>query len=273
MRNVFLDRLYDEMEIDETIFFLTADMGINLVERFEEKYPARFLNVGIAEQNLIGVASGLAESGMRPFVYTISNFLIHRCFEQIRNDIVLHNLPVVLIGTSTGYDNGALGPTHHMLEDWGVISNLPKIKIYAPKNKLSAENIFRKVIRDFSPAYVRIPKGDGVHDSDLQINLNNIENAVISYGSASKFALQYARNNGLPLILLEELGRESFYSLDQLVRHFKTVTIVEDHFPYTGMYSFACQWANSRNLQIEIISISPTDYEMTVGLEFSDFLN
>lgn len=273
MRNVFLDKLYNQMEIDKNIFFLTADMGINLVERFEEKYPDRFLNVGIAEQNLIGVASGLAESGKRPFVYTISNFLIHRCFEQIRNDIVLHNLPVVLVGTSTGYDNGALGPTHHMLEDWGVISNLPKIKIYAPKNKLSAENIFLKVLQDSSPSYVRIPKGDGVKDSDLQINLSNTDNVVISYGSASRFGLQYARNNGMPLILLEELGRESFYSLDQYVSHFKTITVVEDHFPNTGMYSFACQWANSRNLKVDIISISPTDYEMSVGLEFSDFLN
>jgi transketolase len=129
MRGAFLDKLFQQMEIDETIFFLTADMGINLVEKFEEKYPDRFLNVGIAEQNLIGVAAGLAESGMRPYVYTISNFLVHRCLEQIRNDIVLHNLPVVLIGTSTGYDNGPLGPTHHMLEDWGTISNLQGIKI------------------------------------------------------------------------------------------------------------------------------------------------
>ena len=273
MRNVFLDKLYNQMESDETIFFLTADMGINLVEKFEEKYPKRFLNVGIAEQNLIGVASGLAESGMRPFVYTISNFLVHRCFEQIRNDIVLHNLPVVLIGTSTGYDNGPLGPTHHMLEDWGVISNLPKIKIYTPKNKLSAENIFLKLTRDLSPSYVRIPKGDGVQDSDLQINLSNTDEIVISYGSASRFALQYAQSSGMPIILLEELGKESFYSLDQSVSLFKRVTIVEDHFPNTGMYSYVCQWANSRNLQIEIVSISPSDYEMSVGLEFSDFLN
>ena len=273
MRNVFLNKLYDQMEIDETIFFLTADMGINLVEKFEDKYPKRFLNVGIAEQNLIGVASGLAESGMRPYVYTISNFLIHRCFEQIRNDIILHNLPVVLIGTSTGYDNGPLGPTHHMLEDWGVISNLPRIKIYTPKNKLSAENIFLKTTRDFSPSYVRIPKGDGVEDSELKINLSNSDNVVISYGSASKFGLEYAQNNGMQIILLEELGKGSFHFLDQHISHFKRVTVVEDHFPSTGMYSFVCQWANSRNLQVQVLSISPSDYEMSVGLEFSDFLN
>jgi transketolase len=273
MRNVFLDKLYDQMEIDESIFFLTADMGINLVEKFEDKFPKRFLNVGIAEQNLIGVASGLAESGMRPYVYTISNFLIHRCFEQIRNDIVLHNLPVVLIGTSTGYDNGPLGPTHHMLEDWGVISNLPRIKIYTPKNKLSAENIFLKTTQDFSPTYVRIPKGDGLEDSELKINLSNTENVVISYGSASKFGLQYAQNNGMRIILLEELGKESFQFLDQHISQYRQVTVVEDHFASTGMYSFVCQWANSRSLQLEVVSVSPSDYMMSVGLEFSDFLD
>ena len=261
------------MEIDETIFFLTADMGINLVEKFEDKFPKRFLNVGIAEQNLIGVASGLAESGMRPYVYTISNFLIHRCFEQIRNDIVLHNLPVVMIGTSTGYDNGPLGPTHHMLEDWGVISNLPRVKIYTPKNKLSAENILLKVTRDFSPTYVRIPKGDGIEDSELNFKLSNTDNVIISYGSASKFGLQYARNNGTQLILLEELGKESFHFLDKYVSHYKRVTVIEDHFPNTGMYSFTCQWANSRNLQVEVASIAPSDFDMSVGIEFSDFLN
>jgi transketolase len=273
MRSVFLDKLYDQMEIDETIFFLTADMGINLVEKFEEKYPNRFLNVGIAEQNLIGVASGLAESGMRPFVYTISNFLVHRCFEQIRNDIVIHNLPVVLVGTSTGYDNGALGPTHHMLEDWGVISNLPKMKIYAPRNKQSAASVFNKVTQDLSPSYVRIPKGDGVQDSDLQINLSNTNDVVISYGSASRYALEYAQRNGMQILLLEELGKGSFYSLDQSLSHFKRVTIIEDHFPNTGMYSFVCQWASLRQLQIEIFTIAPSEYEMSVGFEFSDFLS
>jgi len=273
MRSVFLDMLFDQMEVDDSIFFLTADMGINLVEKFEEKYPNRFLNVGIAEQNLIGVASGLAESGMRPFVYTISNFLVHRCFEQIRNDIVLHNLPVVLIGTSTGYDNGALGPTHHVLEDWGVISTLPRIKIFAPKNKPSAKKIFNKIIGDASPSYVRIPKGDGVQDSELQINMSNTKDIVVSYGSASRVALGYAQNNGMPILLLEELGKESFDSLDQFVSNFRRVTIIEDHFPNSGMYSYICQWVNIRKLQMDVISIAPSDYEMLVGNEFSDFLN
>eukprot|EP01034_Spumella_vulgaris_P011843 gene11843-15069_t len=85
------------MKTDERLFFLTGDMGINLVEPIEEAFPKRFLNVGIAEQNLIGVAAGLCNLGFLPVVYTISNFLIHRCLEQIRDDIVLHENKVILL--------------------------------------------------------------------------------------------------------------------------------------------------------------------------------
>jgi transketolase C-terminal domain/subunit len=272
MRGVFLDKLYKKMETDETIFFLTADMGINLVERFEEKFPDRFLNVGIAEQNLIGVAAGLAESGMRPYVYTISNFLVHRCFEQIRNDVVIHKLPVVLIGTSTGYDNGPLGPTHHMLEDWGVISNLTGIRIFAPYSKQSTENIFDKTYELVGPAYVRIAKGDGI-ETEYENHIDKESTTVIvTYGSAVKFAQKYASENSLKCILVDELGIGSFETLNEYCKNLTQIIVVEDHFPNTGMYSYVTQWVNSRNLPIKVTSISPTSYSLDVGFEFRDFL-
>lgn len=272
MRGIFLDQLHAQMKLDENIFFLTADMGINLVEKFEVSYPDRFLNVGIAEQNLIGIASGLAESGMKPYVYTISNFLIHRCFEQIRNDVVLHDLPVVLIGTSTGYDNGALGPTHHMLEDWGVVSNLPNIRIYAPFNKESALRIFENIVKNPGPTYVRIAKGDGVPDFDIRNNFMSAKEVVLSYGSASIFAQKYASDKGLHLVLIEELGRSCYQFLENYPNELKEITVVEDHFPQTGMYSYVCQWINEKRLMTKVSSIAPSNYQAEVGLEISDYL-
>ena len=130
MRAQIIESIFQRMVQDPDVFFLTADMGINLVEKFEEKYPARFLNVGIAEQNLVGVSAGLVNLGYRPFAYTISNFVIHRCFEQIRNEIGIHDYPVTLLGTSTGYDNAPLGPTHHIIDEWGVLKSIPEIDIY-----------------------------------------------------------------------------------------------------------------------------------------------
>src|SRR3954470_1155220 len=91
MRGQILDAVFNRMATDPDVFFVTGDMGINLVEKFEEAYPERYANVGIAEQNMVGVSAGLANLGYRPFAYTISNFAVHRCFEQIRNDIGLHD--------------------------------------------------------------------------------------------------------------------------------------------------------------------------------------
>lgn len=272
MREAFLDKLFQRMEIDESIFFLTADMGINLVEKFQEKYPKRFLNVGIAEQNLIGVAAGLAESGMRPYVYTISNFLVHRCLEQVRNDIVIHNLPVVLIGTSTGYDNGPLGPTHHMLEDWGTISSLPGLKIYAPYNKKSAESILAKTYEAQGPSYVRIAKGEGIARANGQKSSNTNTKLVITYGSGAKAGIEYAGANNLNYLVIDELGMGSFVNLDEFCSTYGEIIVVEDHFSNTGMYSYLTQWSNSRNLGIQVKAISPKHYSLNVGFELSDFL-
>jgi transketolase len=159
MRGQIIDAIFQRMATNPDIFFLTADMGINLVEKFAEKYPNRFLNVGIAEQNLVGVSAGLANLGFRPFAYTISNFAVHRCFEQIRNDIGIHDYPLVLLGTSTGYDNAPLGPTHHIIDDWGAIKSIPKIDIYCPSSVTYAAFLVDYLLLAERPAYVRIPKG------------------------------------------------------------------------------------------------------------------
>jgi transketolase len=148
------------MRVNKSIFFITVDMGINLVEPIEQEFPDRFLNVGIAEQNAIGVAAGLANLGFRPWVYSISNFLIHRCFEQIRNDVVLHDYPVTLLGTSAGFDNSTLGPTHHIIDDWGLIAQLPGASVYTPANDTYARQLpIRLVNRSEGLVYVRVGKG------------------------------------------------------------------------------------------------------------------
>ena len=108
MRSDYFKLLTDEMRKDEKIFFLMADTGYNLVEPLFEEFPDRTLNVGIAEQNMIGIAAGLVNMGFKPVCYAISQFLIHRCYEQIRNDLCHHDYPVILVGTSTGLDNGAV---------------------------------------------------------------------------------------------------------------------------------------------------------------------
>ncbi len=126
MRTIFFELLKSGMRTDPSLFLVTADMGLGLVEPFQQEFPDRFINVGIAEQNMAGVCAGLCNIGFRPLCYTISNFLVERCFEQLRNDVCLHDYPVTFIGTSTGFDNGNLGPTHHVVDDIGCVKGAAK---------------------------------------------------------------------------------------------------------------------------------------------------
>ncbi len=271
MRSTFLDALFDEMKKDESIFFLTADMGINLVERFEDAYPTRFINVGIAEQNLIGVAAGLAESGYKPFVYTISNFLIHRCLEQIRNDLLLHRLNVTLVGTSTGFDNAPLGPTHHIIDDWGVVNALAGMKIYCPSSKATSRTIFDLCISEGGPNYVRIPKGGGLSE-EFSSPISGKRDIVISYGSALDYAQEYARKHALELFPIWNLNTMSYPELEIIKDNKVCIYVIEDHFGHSGVYSIMCRWANEHKFAGLIHSVAPTRYELIVREAFQDFL-
>jgi transketolase len=246
-------------------------MGINLVERFEEAYPTRFINIGIAEQNLIGVAAGLAESGYKPFVYTISNFLIHRCLEQIRNDLLLHDLNVTLIGTSTGFDNAPLGPTHHIIDDWGVVNALSGMKIYCPSSKATSRTIFDLCISEGGPKYVRIPKGVGLSD-DASSAITGRADIVISYGSALDFAQEYARNRAFEFLPIWNLNAKNYPELEIIKAKPIDIHVIEDHFGHSGLYSIMCRWANEHKFAGLIHSVAPTRYELIVRDALQDFL-
>ena len=270
MRNQIIETLFQKMSVDPDIFFVTADMGINLVERFQDKYPDRYLNVGIAEQSLITVCAGLCNTGYRPFAYTISNFLVHRCYEQIRNDIAIHNYPVTLLGTGAGYDNPPLGPTHHVIDDLGAIRNIPGIDIYCPSSVTYAQGLLDKIISRSNPAYVRIPKGEFKEpDSadDLFILKGTETNRLlVSYGTCAQtcFAAQKLRPEVSVLCLnclrpLDEDRLSSFFEL------FSDVITVEDHFPRTGLYGeLSLLWV-SRRLKPRLLPLGPVDYNLTVG--------
>ena len=148
------------MQTNQSLFFLTGDTGFNLVETIFDQAPNRALNVGVAEQNLIGIASGLVNIGFIPICYAITNFLVERCFEQIRNDICLHEYKVILVGTSTGYDNGALGATHHKLDDIGALKVLPNLRIYSPSGKKSMSVILKEALAAKHASFIRISKGN-----------------------------------------------------------------------------------------------------------------
>ncbi len=123
MRRTIARTLAEIAETDDRIILLTADLGFMVLEEFSDIHPSRFFNVGVAEANMVGLATGLASCGFIPFVYSISTFASMRCYEQIRNGPVLHELPVRIIGVGGGFEYGHAGPTHHGLEDLGIMRN------------------------------------------------------------------------------------------------------------------------------------------------------
>jgi transketolase len=271
VRGQILKALRRRMGADPTLFFLTGDMGINLVEPIEKDFPDRFLNVGIAEQNLIGVAAGLCNAGFRPVAYTISNFLIHRCFEQIRDDIALHESPVILLGTSAGFDNASLGPTHHVIDDWGAVRGFPGIDIYAPASVEFASTVLDRVLGARRAAYIRIAKGapsvPAAHDDICYLPGKQPGPLLVSYGSLVGECLkaQDVRDD-LSVLVLNRIHPIDAAAVKPYLCAHRHVLVVEDHFAHTGLYGSFCQLAMQERTGSFIESAAvPFEYALTVG--------
>src|SRR5271167_2666914 len=131
MRQAFCNGLVQQALLPEFVF-LTGDLGFKALEPLQSALGQRFINAGVSEQNMVSVAAGLARSGLRPWTYSIAPFLYARPFEQIRNDVCFHGLPVILVGNGGGYGYGVMGSSHHALEDYGVLLSLPGMQVHVP---------------------------------------------------------------------------------------------------------------------------------------------
>jgi transketolase len=173
MRNNFLTALLDLAEEDERIWLLCGDLGYSVLEPFAERYPGRYINMGVAEQNMAGVAAGLAMTGKIVFIYSIANFPIMRCLEQIRNDICYHNLNVKIVAVGCGLAYGSHGYTHHGVEDLAIMRALPNMVAVAPGDPVEARLATRAVATWDGPCYLRLGKANEpvVHESEPEFRI------------------------------------------------------------------------------------------------------
>jgi transketolase len=155
MRNAFCSALV-ELAANPAFVFLTGDLGFQALEPLRHKMGERFINAGVAEQNMVSVAAGLAKEGFRPWVYSIAPFLYARAFEQIRNDVCLHGMPVILVGNGGGYGYGVMGGTHHAIEDYGTLLSLLGMRVYLPAFDCDLSEVIRYLMRADHPAYLRL---------------------------------------------------------------------------------------------------------------------
>ena len=158
MRNSFINTLTELATKDDKIFLLTADMGYSVFESFQKQFPDRFLNTGIAEQNTIGIAAGLAMSGKIVYVYSIIPFVTMRCFEQVRLDLAYNNTNVKLVGVGAGFTYGPFGVSHHSIEDISIMRSLPNMKVLCPGDPIETNSLVKASHANFGPMYIRLGK-------------------------------------------------------------------------------------------------------------------
>ena len=170
MRTTFINQLVEEARQNERIFLLVGDLGFHVVEPFAEAFPERFLNVGICEQNMAGIAGGLAMNGWIVYCYSIGNFPTLRCIEQIRNDIVYHNSNVRIVSVGAGYAYGSQGVSHQATEDVAMLRSLPNMVVCSPSDPVETKMLVHLSVTHQGPMYIRLGKaGEQVfHPQEIQ---------------------------------------------------------------------------------------------------------
>lgn len=209
MRTNFINQLLEEARHNEKIFLLVGDLGYHVIEPFANEFPDRFLNVGIAEQNMAGVAAGLSMTGYNVYIYSIGNFPTLRCLEQIRNDIAYHHANVKTVSVGAGYAYGSLGATHQATEEIGAIRAIPNMVVATPGDPVEAKAIVTLSANYNGPMYIRLGKAGEkvVHEDAIDLHIgdilplkqnNNNKTAVICCGSILDIARHQIEDNNLP---------------------------------------------------------------------------
>ena len=166
MRNIFCDTLVQHASRPDFVF-LTGDLGYNALEPLQKAAGPRFINAGVAEQNMVSVAAGLASQGLKPWAYSIAPFIYARPLEQIRNDVSLHDLPVKLVGNGGGYAYGVMGGSHHAIEDYGILLSLLNMRVFVPAFGADIPPMVEKLLQLSHPAYFRLGRDEKPKDLDL----------------------------------------------------------------------------------------------------------
>lgn len=208
MRNLFAELLYAEAKKDSRVFVVVSDISpVGSMEKFRDEFPDRFINVGVAEQAMIGICSGLAREGAIPFAYTIAAFSTLRPYEFIRDDISIPSLPVNIVGIGAGLVYSTLGPTHHTIEDVAITRMMPNFRVYSPGDAKELEQIWPNLfdLEKPGPTYLRLGKAGETpltlgytwnSPRSIKVSNNNTNNAevlICSYGLLSRVAEEVAK--------------------------------------------------------------------------------
>lgn len=284
MRTNFINQLIEEARRNEKIFLLVGDLGYHVIEPFAEEFPDRFLNVGIAEQNMVGIAAGLAMTGYNVYFYSIGNFPTIRCLEQIRNDIAYHQANVKVVSVGAGYAYGSLGATHQATEEIGALRVLPNMVVATPGDPLEARAITKISASYDGPMYIRLGKAGEktVHSEDsIDLKIGDICSVITREGNQTAvFACGNILDAALHQINEENLNYD-LYSVpfvkpinkEQLINIVKThpagLITIEEHQKSCGMGSAIVEILNDLYYEGNI-EVYPKVKRIAIPDEFAD---
>lgn len=266
MRTAFVQALTKIAQDDPRVVLLTGDLGFNVLEPFAEKFPDRFFNAGVAEQNMIGMATGLAEAGFVPFVYSIVTFASLRAYEFIRNGPVLHQLPVRVIAVGGGFEYGHAGVTHFGLEDLGIMRLQPGLTIVAPADFQQARHALHATWGLPGPVYYRVGKDDKtlVPGLDGQFALGQLQTVshgndilIVAMGAIAAeavAAVQLLGQQGIggTVAIVSSFNPGPEEELAGLLGRFRHVMTVEAHYITGGVGSFVAEIIAERGFPCQL---------------------
>jgi len=251
VRNAFIKELVKLARQHPQIALIVGDLGYSVIEPFSNEFPDRFINAGVAEQNMTGLAAGMASEGYHVFTYSIANFPTFRCAEQIRNDVAYHQLPVTVVSVGGGLAYGALGYSHHAVQDYALMRTLPNMLIAAPGDPMEVRACMRYLVENPGPSYLRLGKAGEpcFHESPpdvkpgqwLKIRSGRGGRAILSTGSGLQIAMEWVNKDehidravySMPLWSMADKAEQA----DSLRQHTEVITI-EDHLADGGFGSW-----------------------------------
>jgi transketolase len=265
MRKALIQSLIKIAGADERLMLLTADLGYLVIEEFIQNFPDRFLNVGVAEQNMVGIATGLAEAGFIPYVYSITPFAALRPFEFIRNGPVYHNLPVRIVGVGQGVEYGINGLSHYALEDIGVLRTQPNLTIIAPADNAQTQSAVERTHNLPGPIYFRLSKDDieipeleGKFEiGQVQLLGNGADLLIISSGAITQEAIKAARilaKTGCyaTILVISGISPAPEKQLIEALSRFHHVFTLEAHYATGGIGSLVAEVAAENHLSLKL---------------------
>ena len=263
MRNAFIDELVSLAEVRENIALIVGDLGYSVVEPFADRFPERFINAGVAEQNMTSLAAGMASEGYHVFTYSIANFPTFRCAEQIRNDVDYHQLPVTVVTVGGGLAYGPLGYSHHAIQDYALMCCMPNMLIAAPGDPMEARACLRFLVENPQPSYLRLGKAGErtFHQSfpDLVPGRwskvaeakNGSARCLLTTGAALELAMEWVSSSGpyagASVCTLPLWGMRHKSSQPTQVSDYTTIETIEDHLVDGGFGSWLLESLGAEN--------------------------